>query len=196
MENIFLVWYEAIEPGVRIYWTIAGVASLVFIVQMILTFVGIGDADAGADISADVDGDTLGTGGVMQLFSIRNVVNFLLGFGWGGVCWSSVVDNPVVLLVLALLTGVVFVGLFVLLLKQVMKLETNGAYRVEECVGTVCDVYLRIPAARTGQGKVQVSFGGSIQELAAVTDGELLPSGTKVKVLSLVDKHTLLVEKA
>ena len=40
------------------------------------------------------------------------------------------------------------------------------------------------------------SLGSGIQELAAVTDGELLPSGTKVKVLSLVDKHTLLVEKA
>lgn len=196
MDNVFLAWYDAIDPAVKVYWTVAGISSLVFIVQMVLTFIGIGDTDASVDFSADVDGDTLGTGGVMQLFSVRNVVDFLLGFGWGGVCWSSVVDNPVLLLLLALLTGVVFVAVFILLLKQVMKLETNGAYRVEECIGKVCDVYLRIPASRAGQGKVQVSFGGSVQELSAVTDGELLPSGSKVKILSLVDKHTVLVEKA
>ena len=62
-------------------------------------------------------------------------------------------------------------------------------------MGKACDVYLRIPAARSGQGKVQVSFGGSVQELDAVTDGEQLPSGAKVRVVQLIEGRLLLVEK-
>jgi len=79
--------------------------------------------------------------------------------------------------------------------RQLMKLESNGAFRIEDCVGKACDVYLRIPAARSGQGKVQVSFGGSVQELDAVTDGEQLPSGAKVRVVQLIEGRLLLVEK-
>ena len=48
---------------------------------------------------------------------------------------------------------------------------------IRDAVGKTVDVYLRIPANRKGQGKVQVSFHGSIQELHAQTDSDVpLPS--------------------
>ncbi|MCQ2227671.1 MAG: serine protease [Bacteroidales bacterium] len=191
--------YGALSPEMKFYWTIAIVASLIFAIQTLLTFIGIDHTDVDFDFTGDVDasaGHTLDTGGTMQLFTIRNIVNFLLGLGWGGVCWSAVVENKVALTILSIVTGVVFVVVFLFILKGLMKLESNGAYQMEDCVGNVCDVYLRIPAERGGQGKVQVSLNGSVHEFAAVTDGEMLPSGTKVKIESLVDRHTVLVSKA
>lgn len=195
MENIVGL-YEALTPELKFYWVIAIIATLVFAIQMILTFIGIGDTDVDMDFSGGTDGNTLDTGGTMQLFSVRNVVNFMLGLGWGGVCWSSVIGNPILLAAVAVATGILFVIVFIFLFKTVMKLESNGAYKIEDCVGKACDVYLRIPAERGGQGKVQVSIGGAVHEIAAVTDGEQLPSGAKVVILSLIDKHTVLVSKA
>lgn len=188
--------YNQLDAQMRVYWGIAIVTSIIFLVQMVLTFVGIGDTDTDFDFQTDVDataGDTLDTGGALQLFSVRNIVNFLLGLGWGGVCWSSLISNHFLLALAAIATGCAFLILFYYMFRQMKRLETNGAFRTKDCVGQVCDVYLRIPAQRSGQGKVQVSFGGSVQEIAAVTDGDELASGTKVRIQSLIDEHTLLV---
>lgn len=195
METI-VNWYNGLDGMMRVYWTIALFATGVFIVQMVLTFIGIGDVDSG-DASFDIgdgNGDTMDTGGALQLFSMRNIVNFLLGIGWGGVCLSSSIHNSFLLALAALLTGCVFVGAFVLLYKQLMKLEHNGSFDINECVGQVADVYLRIPANREGEGKIQFSFHGSVQELPAITNGEQIASGAKVRILEVIGGHTLLVE--
>ena len=193
MINTFYDWYQSLHPMLKVYWTIAILASLVFIIQMVLTFVGIGDSDGDASFDTDAasvgdtDGDTLGTGGAMQLFTLRNLVNFLLGIGWGGVCLWGVSANKSLVALMAILCGAAMVALFVVMFRQVMKLESNGNFDINDCAGMTCDVYMRIPAHREAQGKVQISIGGSVQELPAVTDGEMIASGTKVQVTSVVD---------
>lgn len=191
-------WLGGMEPLLRAFWVVALLATLVFAIQMVLTLVGIGDTDTDVDMSgmdADATGDTMDTGGAIQLFTIRNMVNLMLGIGWGGVCFYSSIPNRPLLVVVAVLCGIAMVVAFLFMFRQLMKLESNGAFRIEDCVGKACDVYLRIPAARSGQGKVQVSFGGSVQELDAVTDGEQLPSGAKVRIVRLIEGRLLLVEK-
>ncbi|MBQ9169314.1 MAG: NfeD family protein [Bacteroidaceae bacterium] len=203
MMTSFLDWYGALPPYLRAYWTIAIVVSVVFLIQMALTLIGLGDTDAGGDMGdldtggadmSDGNGDTMDTGGAIQLFTIRNTVNFLLGVGWGGVCLSSVIENRLLLAVAALLCGCIMVGAFILMYRQLMKLEGNGSYRIEESVGQVCEVYIRIPAQFSGSGKVQVSFHGSVQELSAQTEGDAIPSGTKVRVTRVIEKAILVVE--
>jgi len=198
MGNI-VTWFNELEPALRVYWGIAIFASGVFLIQMVLTFIGIGDADgadADVDFGADGDaaGDTLDTGGAIQLFTVRNVINFLLGVGWGGVCFWSSIKSPFLLCLVAIVTGCLFVLLFVVLFKQFMKLSHDGSFHIDECVGQVADVYLRIPAHRSGKGKIQFSFQGSVQELSAITDGEKISTGSKVRVLQVIGSNTLLVE--
>ncbi len=206
MTQVLLIdWFQALDPQVKPYWGIAIVMSVVFAIQMILTFIGIGDTDADADFGADVpdgvdlpDGhaDTLDTGGAMQLFTIRNAVNFLLGIGWGGVCFSGVIASPALLALVALLCGCALVAAFLVMLRQLLRLESSGSYRISEAVGQSCTVYIPIPQGRSATGKVQISFHGSVQELPAVTDGEALPSGTQVRVKQVLDGSVLLVERA
>ena len=199
MIDTFYEWYNALPSTLQVYWVIALITSLVFLVQMVLTFIGIGDADTDLDFGGDADfsdGDTLDTGGAMQLFTIRNFINFLLGLGWGGVCLYSVIPNTIVLAIVAILVGMLFVYIFLLIYKQLRKLERNGAYHINDCVGQTVDVYLTVPANRSGMGKVQISFSGSVQELAALTDSDTpLRSGSKVRVLEIIDSTTVLVEK-
>ena len=204
MIETFYEWYNALPSALQVYWVVALITSMVFLIQMVLTFIGIGDADTdfdlgdGADFGGDADfsdGDTLDTGGAMQLFTIRNLINFLLGLGWGGVCLYSVIPNTLLLALVSILVGLLFVYIFLIIYKQLRKLERNGAYHIDDCVGQTVDVYLTIPAARSGKGKVQISFSGSVQELAALTDSEEpLRSGSKVRVLKIIDSTTVLVE--
>ena len=197
MMTTFFDWFQALPPYMRAYWTIAIAVSVVFAIQMALTLIGLGDTDADADISdmGDGNGDTMDTGGAIQLFTIRNTVNFLLGVGWGGVCLSSVISNRFLLALAAIICGCIMVSAFIIMYRQLMKLEGNGSYRIEESLGQVCEVYMRIPANRSGSGKVQISFHGSVQELPAQTEGEAISSGTKVRVTQVIDKAVLIVEK-
>ena len=202
MMTNFIDWFQALPPYMRAYWTIAIATSIIFLIQMALTLIGLGDHDAGGDVGdfdagsaelGDGNGDTMDTGGAIQLFTIRNTVNFLLGVGWGGVCLSSVIENRFLLALAAILCGCIMVCAFIIMYRQLMKLEGNGSYRIEESVGQVCEVYLRIPGQRSGSGKVQISFHGSVQELPAQTEGDAIPSGTKVRVEKVIDKAVLIV---
>ncbi len=195
METI-TIWYNALPPQMRVYWGIAIFASGVFLIQMVMTFIGIGDADGGdADFDlGDGSGDTLDTGGTLQLFSVRNIINFLLGVGWGGVCFSGSIHNSTLLALVALLTGCIFVAVFIMLFRQMRRLEHDGAFHINDCVGQVADVYLRIPAQRSSEGKIQFSFHGSVQELPAITDGPAIATGQKVRVREVIGGHTVLVE--
>lgn len=200
MTDVFYEWYNGLPSTLQVYWVIALITSLVFLIQMVLTFIGIGDTDADTDFGGDTDisdGSTLDAGGAMQLFTMRNIINFLLGLGWGGVCLYSVIPNAVVLSIAAILVGVAFVYVFILIYRQMRRFEKNGAFDIKECVGHTVDVYLTIPAKRSGSGKVQVSFYGSVQELAALTDSDSpIRSGAKVRIIEIVDGGTVLVEKA
>ncbi len=195
----FSEWHSALSPMLQVYWTIALVTSLVFVVQMILTFIGIGDVDSDVDLGGGADfhdGGTLDAGGAMQLFSIRNMVNFFMGLGWGGVCLSSIISNAVLLAIAAIVVGVCFVYLFLMIYRQLLRLESDGTIHTEDCVGRIVDVYLTIPAARQGLGKVQISFNGSVQELSAQTDEPSpIASGAKVRVVEVIDQATVLVSR-
>ena len=74
--------------------------------------------------------------------------------------------------------------------------ESSGSYRIQEAVGQPCTVYIPVPENRSGTGKVQISFHGSVQELPAVTDGDVLPSGAQARVVQVLNGSVLLVERA
>lgn len=195
--NEFSSWFTQLDPTLRIYWGIAIFASVVFVIQTAMSFLGVADIDSGdADVDFSTDTDSLDDAGSMHLLSIRNIFYFLLGFGWTGVSLWNTIENRILLTLAAILVGCSFVALFLWLFRQMMKLQSNGAFDINDSVGKVCDVYLRIPAEAQGLGKVQISLGGSVQELDARTTGAQIPSGAKVRVLRVIDKKVLEVEPA
>lgn len=189
--NDLLTIYSSMPVLLQIYWGCAVVASIVFILQTALTLIGIDHVDTATDFDG---GGTMDLGGGMNLFTIRNLVGFLIGFGWTGVCFWDTVDSPALLTLLALAVGCLFVGMFVFIYRQTRKLEHNGAFDIRSVMGHTADVYLRIPAAGDGKGKIQVSINGAVQEFDAVTDGaELIPTGHKVRVTAIIDGETVRV---
>lgn len=183
--------FQSMDIWMQVFWGCAIIGSLIFIVQMVLTLIGMDSSD----MDVDFDGaDTMDLGGGISLFSIKNFVNFIVGFGWAGVCFGGAIENKWLLTFVAVLVGVAFVFMFFLIKKQTKKLEHNGAFNIADCVGKTVDVYLRIPANKSGKGKVQVSLNGSVHEFEALTEGDSIPSGKKVEVLSIIDGSTVLVK--
>ncbi len=211
-------WYSSLDTTMQIFWACALAASVVFVIQNALMLMGIGgmdsdvDADVGTDFDVHTDLDasdadldlssghsghegTLGSAGIFSLFTLRNFINFFLGFGWGGISLAPAVQNKVLLVFLSFLIGLLFVAVFALMFRLMLKLEKSGNFSIQDCVGETASVYLRIPAARAAAGKIQISINGSVHELNAFTDGDFLPTGSRVKVTKVIDSGSLLVEK-
>lgn len=184
-------WFSSLEPELKMYWIIALITSLIFVIQTIMTFIGVDSSDG---LSADFDGD-MHHDGPFQLFSFRNLVNFFLGYGWAAVCFYNTISSTLGLNIVAIVIGLLFVGIFFFLMLQITKLASDKTFKITDTLGKTADVYLVIPAERKGKGKIQVSVGGAYHEIDAMTDGEKMPTGSKAYVESLIDNQTVLVSR-
>lgn len=213
MFTSFSDWFNSLDSTMQVFWTCAIAASVVFVIQNALMLLGMGDMDSdmdagiGTDFDMDADGDfdistgqaghegTLGSAGIFSLFTVRNFINFFLGFGWGGISLAPVVKSHTLLVFLSVLAGLLFVAVFVVMFRLILRLAHNGSFKIQDCVGLTASVYLRIPANHAAAGKVLVSVNGSVHELNAFTDGDFLPTGSRVRIVSVIDSGCLLVEK-
>lgn len=180
-------WFCELSAFMQVFWGCAIVSSVFFVLQTVMTFIGFGgDVDVDTDFDSDVDGAAHGgfMSDLMDMFTIRNFVNFFLGFGWAGVCLADSIESKILLVVIAIVVGVLFVLLFVFLYKKLLGLEHNGVIDTEkDLVGKVADVYLRIPEG--GEGKIQLSIRGSVFEFNAVSESpdKEIPTGATVQIV-------------
>lgn len=179
----------------KLYWCFAIPFSLLFLVQLILTFVG-GDVDAtavegNADFTIDHD-----TGIDFQFLSLKNLIAFFTIFGWAGITavdaglpnWLSILISTLcgLLMMLIMASIVYFMG----------KLTESGTLNLKSAIGKTGTVYLTIPAKRKGMGKVQIKVQG-LQTLDAFTDNdEDIKTGAIVDVVELINDEILLVKQS
>ena len=199
MFETISTWFTALEPMQPMFWGCALVASVVFLIQMVLTMLGMDGHNVDVDFDVadfgDMDTDTMDMGGALSLFSIRNLVSFFVGFGWAGVSLQNLIGNNFWLVLVSILVGCGFVWVFFIVKKQMRKFEANGAFDIKRCEGRTANVYLRIPGQNAGKGKVQISVNGAFHELDALTDGDAIATGSKVRITEIIDGETLRVEK-
>jgi hypothetical protein len=186
-------WFNSLDPVLKTYWIIAGIASVVFVLQTVMTFVGLDSESADADF--DSDSGEVHADASYPFFSVRSLVNFFLGVGWGGVCFYETFSSKWLISVAAVLTGVVLVLIFMLVYKQMMLLKRDNSFQIGETVGKTADVYLAIPGEKSGKGKIQISVRGAYHEIDAQTEGERIPTGDIVRVEQVIDSQTVIVVK-
>lgn len=182
---------ENLDPLLKTFWYVAIPASLVFIFQTVMTFIGVNSSDG---LEPDFDGDLSGEDGPFQLFSLRNLINFLLGFSWTGISFYTTINNKIFLIILSLLIGILFVFLFFLIIKQVQKLAENNSFDIKNTLNKTAEVYLSIPESKKGKGKIMISINGSYHELEAMTENSKIQSGAIVKVVKIENNEILIVE--
>ena len=189
-------WWTSLDLFMKILWCIAIASSLIFIIETILTFIG---ADVEMDMDTDFDMPDGGFEGdpSMNLYTFRNLVNFLLGMSWTAILLNGQIVSKALLMVIAFAVGAILVFSVMMLFKGLSKMQQIGNINVfESAVGCNGKVYLTIPGERKGTGKVQININNSVREYDALSDSEDdLKTGTSIKVTEVIDATTLLVEE-
>ena len=190
-----ITWWASLSVLSKILWGVTLTATLVFIIQSILTFIGA-DVDGATDF--DVDPSDMGgdLDGGINLYTFRNFVNFILGFGWTAILLKDSVQSKALLIIIATLVGIALVAIVMYLFRLLAKMQASGNIDVNTmAVGCTGRVYLTIPGERKGEGKVQITINESVREYQALTDGDTIKTDTPIKVVEVINESTLLVEE-
>ena len=189
-------WWTSLDLFMKILWCIAIASSLIFIVETVLTFIGA-DVDFDADADFDVPDGAFEGEPSMNLYTFRNLVNFLLGMSWTAILLKEQVASKVLLMVIAFVAGAILVAAVMMMFKWLSKMQQSGNIDLmKDAEGCNGKVYLTIPAERGGTGKVQITINGAVREYDAMTDSEQdLKTGKAIKVVEAIDNSTLLVEE-
>ncbi len=192
-------WWVSLSLAMKILWGITLAASLIFIIQSIMTFIGADAGDGGIDTDFDTgfDSETADAtvDGGTNLYTFRNLVNFCLGFGWSAILLQERIQSVPWLIIVSVLVGVALVALVMYLFKWLSGMQQSGNINLfKAAVGCNGSVYLTIPGQRAGEGKVQLSINNSVREYSAVTDGDTLRTGAQIRVVEVLSPDTVLVE--
>jgi len=190
-----LSWWGELSNIQQIFWGISIVFSVLFVIQFVLSIIGIDfDADAEADMG-DVDGVD-GLDADFALLSVRSVIAFFTFFGWTGVVALGGGVGAVMAILLASSAGFVAMLVVAYIFYLFIKLQSSGTLNLDNAIGGTGEVYLIIPGDKGGIGKVQMKVQGSLRELDAITIGEAIPTGAPIQVIDVLENGMLLVEPA
>jgi membrane protein implicated in regulation of membrane protease activity len=193
MFSDFPAWWNGLELLEQIYWGIAIPFTILFLIQLVLTFFG-GDIPDDADVDADINMDD-GIG--FQFFTFKNLVAFFTIFGWTGIaCLDSGLSSSLSIII-SFIAGIAMMALMGAILYFLGKAVESGTLKMENAVGTVGEVYMTIKSKRGNIGKVQVQVQGTLRTLEALTDDKQdLAQGTVVDVVSIANNNILIVTKS
>ena len=189
-----ITWWTSLSTAMQVLWAITLSASLIFVIQTVMTFLGLGDHDA--DFDLDTSDGSFAADPSRNLLTFRNLVNFCLGFGWTAVLMHEKIQSNALLIIVSVIVGILLVTVVMWIFKWLSGMQQTGNIDVHKsAVGCEGKVYLTIPGERKGEGKVQITINNAVREYDAVTDGETIPTGKAIKVTEVINDYTLLVEE-
>ena len=194
MVTDFSAWWDTLIVIQKIYWLIAILFSLIFVLQLIMSFF-TGDTahDASGDADSSIDSDH---GIPFQFFTLKNLIAFFTIFGWSGIaCLNADLGNGVTILI-SVLCGLTMMVIMSSIFYFMSKMVESGNLDVKNAINKTGTVYLPIPASRTGMGKIQAKVQSAFRDLDAVTDEpETLKTGTFIVVTEVLDNNVVVVKK-
>jgi uncharacterized membrane protein len=185
-----------------VYTLCAVVGGTALVVQTVLLLIG-GSHDAAADASSAADVDAshtdivhAGEAAFVKWLSLKTLVALLTFFGLGGLAAGKAGLSEGASLAVALAAGAASVLIVGFLMASLTRLQSRGNVDLCNALGKTATVYLRIPTARSGRGKVTVEVQGRAIEVEAVTPGPEIPTGCTVKVTAVASEELLEVTRA
>lgn len=185
---------DALFSSPAIFFTAPALAgTLLFLIRLVMTSLG-GD-DGGHDGSADHVGDHDVDHGALSWLSLNAAAALVMGFGWGGLIGLLGLKWPILGAIgVGVGFGLALGGLYVVLLRQTRKLNTNGNLDASGAVGAEGEVYLTIPERGKGRGQVRLVVQGRQTILHAGSVGPALPTGSRCVVRQTHADNAVTVE--
>jgi hypothetical protein len=190
-----------------IYMSCAAIGGTLIVCQFLLTLLGLGghhDVGGGHDLAghdacghheAGQDHDSEPNWFFSQL-TFRTLSATFAFFGLAGLSAIRFELEPALGLLIAVAAGAVAFLVVGWLIRLLSRLNIDGTVRIERAVGSAGTVYLSIPGAKAGAGKVHVNQHNRIVEYKAISAQEPLPTGAKIVVVRIVNADTVEVALA
>jgi hypothetical protein len=190
----FTSWWNNLSTIQQIYWLVTIPATLLFIIQLVLTFIG-GDLDGdGADIDHEISADH-GMG--FHFMTVKNMIAFFALFGWTGLAAIDSGLATFLILLISTFSGLIMMIIMASIYYFMSKLNDSGTLVMQNAIGAVGDVYISIPAQKKGLGKVQVKVQGALRTLEAMTEEtDDIKTGSLIEVMDVINDQILLVKKS
>ena len=194
-------WWIALSGPQQAFWGISIVFSILFLIQFVFSLIGLDadtDMDSDMDISGDMDIDMdpgFGLDTDFTVLSVRSIIAFFTFFGWTGVLILNAGGTTLTAIGAASVAGLLAMLLVGYLIYLFSKLSQEGNLNINNALFNTGTVYLTIPAAETGQGKIHVTIDGTMREMNAITkEGIKIPTGADIRVVEVLEDNILLVE--
>lgn len=177
-----------------IYWASTIIGGTLFLLRLVMLFVGGDAGEHDADSAFDAAGEHPEADVSFKLLSVQGLTSFFMMFGLVGLALLRA-DLPVLVTVLGgMIAGLITVAITGLVFSQMKRLQTEGTIHIQNTVGTQGSVYLTIP--KNGTGQVQIIAQGSLKIFDAVSNNKnTIATGEKVHVVGVAGGNTLIVEK-
>jgi hypothetical protein len=190
-----------------VFWVCAVVGGTLIVLQFLMTLLGFsgdhGADDGHGDVFGHHDASHHGHGaadhGASWFFSMlttRTLAAAAAFFGITGLAARSSGLEDLPTIGLAVAAGVAALFLVGWLLRFMHKLNMDGTVRIERAVGCRGTVYLKVPAAKAGLGKVHVNVMNRTQEYQALTAASELGTGMPIVVVGVIGPDTVEVASA
>lgn len=132
--------------------------------------------------------------GGLRLFTLRGFIAMFAVGGWLGVALPDLGAGAVVTAIVALTGGLAALVLTALVIWWSLRMQSSGNLNVKNAIAHTATVYIPIPPARSGTGKVTMTLQERFVELDALTDSpSAIPTGTLVQVVRVTDQGVLVV---
>jgi hypothetical protein len=129
----------------------------------------------------------------LQLFSVRALSAGVAFFGIGGLAALRLGLPAMVAIPVGAIAGVAAVVGVAAVMRGMQRLEGDQTFRLSNAVGKSGEVYLSIPAQRSGTGKIHIAIQERLMELDAITPEEEIPTGARVLVIDSIAPATVIV---
>jgi hypothetical protein len=177
-----------------LYSAIAGGA--LFLVQLVLSAMGAGDADI--DLGGGHHGDLSSHGSADTAFKLLSLQGLTAFFGMFGLVGLALYHESKVGPTFSVLGGFCGGALTTWLISRIFRaaksLEASGTIKLENAIGLTGTVYLGITP--TKPGKVTLTMGGRLLTLDATSAEQSLETGTEVRVVRVLGDGTVSVVRA
>lgn len=184
-----------------VFLACAIIGGTILVLQFVLLLFGAGaDSDLGGHHGgghghgADFGHDQ---SAFLKLFSLQTVSTFAAFFGLVGLATESSGWSPVAVGAAAAMAGAG--ALFVVVVKLMRglgHLQSQGNVELQNAIGLTGSVYLRIPPAGAGHGRVLMTVQGRTIECRAISRADEIPTGATIRVLARTDDDMLVVAPA
>ena len=185
-------FFELLEvsPLMFVYFLCAVFGGTLILLQLFLMLIGFG---GGVDTESDF-GDTAehsSPADIFKILSLRTLTAGIAFFGLGGLAGLAGKFTPPMSVFIAIVSGLTAIYIVYYLYLSAARLKDDGSLSTKTLIGSTGSVYVRIPAAKSGIGKVLVCQQDRTVEYEAVTAGEELKTSTPIVVVGIISSTTV-----